>query len=60
MRTAERQLAAGATAEAAATLRAIPDILEVLNGKPIEGVATRRLASLRARLREDALLRRAA
>ena len=60
MRTADRQLAAGATAEAAATLRAIPDILEVLNGRPIEGVATRRLASLRARLREDALLRRAA
>jgi hypothetical protein len=60
MRTAERQLAAGATAEAAATLRAIPDILDVLDGRNVQGVATRRLSSLRARLRIDPRPRRAA
>ncbi|MFM7208071.1 MAG: glycosyltransferase [Planctomycetaceae bacterium] len=60
MRTAERQLAAGATAEAAHTLRSIPDILDVLHGRSVEGVATRRLAALRARLRSDGRERRAA
>lgn len=60
IRTAERQLAAGATAAAAATLRAIPDILDVLDGKAVQGVATRRLALLRARLREEPVLRRVA
>lgn len=60
MRTAERQLAAGATAEAAATLRVIPDLLDVLDGGAAAGVATRRLASLRARLRSNPALRRAA
>ena len=60
IRTAERQLAAGATAAAAATLRAIPDILDVLDGRAVQGVATRRLASLRARLRDEPILRRVA
>jgi hypothetical protein len=53
-------LAAGATAAAAATLRAIPDILDVLDGRAVQGVATRRLALLRARLRDEPILRRAA
>jgi hypothetical protein len=60
MRTAERQLAAGATPAAAATLRAIPDLLDVLDGRIVEGVATRRLAALRARLRDKTVLRRVA
>jgi hypothetical protein len=60
MRTAERQLATGATPAAAATLRAIPDLLDVLDGSSAEGAATRRLAALRARLRDTAVLRRVA
>lgn len=60
MRTAERQLANGCTSEAAATLRAIPDLLDVLDGRAAQGVAARRLAALRARLRTDHDLRRAA
>jgi hypothetical protein len=60
IRTAERQLASGATAAAAATLRAIPEILDVLDGRSIEGTSVRRLASLRARLGDQSALRRAA
>ena len=55
IRTAERQLAAGASDAAAATLRAIPDLLEVLSGQSVSGVASRRLASLRSRLRQKAM-----
>ncbi len=60
LRTAERQLAAGAVTEAGVTLRAIPELLDALDGRPIELVASRRLAALRARLRDSDALRRAA
>jgi len=60
MRTAERQLAAGAATDAADTLRAIPDLLDVLDGGTAPSDATRRLASLRARLRSSVGLPRAA
>ncbi len=60
IRTAERQLAAGASDAAAATLRAIPDLLEVLSGQSVSGVASRRLALLRSRLRQEAPTQRAA
>ena len=61
MATAARTIRrTGATAAAAATLRAIPDILDVLDGRAVQGVATRRLASLRARLRDEPILRRVA
>lgn len=51
IRTAERQLAAGDTAAAAATLRAIPDLLEAAEGHAADGVPHHRIAQLRARLR---------
>lgn len=60
IRTAERQLAAGDTAAAAATLRAIPDLLEAAEGHPTDGVPHRRIAQLRARLRGGGRWRRAA
>jgi glycosyltransferase involved in cell wall biosynthesis len=60
IRTAERQLAAGDTAAAANTLRAIPELLEAAEGHPTEGVPHRRIALLRARLRGGPPLRRAA
>jgi len=51
IRTAERQLAAGDNAAAAATLRAIPDLLEAAEGHATDGVPHHRIALLRARLR---------
>lgn len=59
IRTAERQLAAGATAGAAATLRAIPEILDVLDGRPMAMSSIRRLTLLRERLRQQPLRRAA-
>jgi glycosyltransferase involved in cell wall biosynthesis len=60
IRTAERQLATGDTTAAAATLRAIPELLEAADGHVMDGVPHRRIAQLRARLRGEAPLRRAA
>lgn len=51
IRTAERQLAGGDTAAAAATLRALPDLLEAADGRSTDGVPHHRIAQLRARLR---------
>ena len=45
---------------AAAPLRAIPDRLEVRSGQSVSGVASRRLALLRSRLRQEAPTQRAA
>jgi glycosyltransferase involved in cell wall biosynthesis len=50
IRTAERQLAAGATAAAASTISAIPDLIGLSGGEPLDGSAARRLAMLQSRL----------
>jgi len=60
IRTAERQLAAGDTAAASATLRSIPDLLEVAGVHATDGVPHHRIAMLTARLRGDDPRRRAA
>lgn len=60
IRTAERQLAAGATAAAASTLDAIPDLLGLAAGTRLDSSTARRLAMLQARLGSDGPMRRAA
>jgi glycosyltransferase involved in cell wall biosynthesis len=60
IRTAERQLAAGATAAAASTIRAIPDLLGLAVGEPLDGSTARRLAILRSRVGDGIVTRRAA
>jgi len=58
MRTAERQLEAGAAAAAADTLRTVPVILDLVEGEALDIAASRRLSVLHARL--DHRRRRAA
>lgn len=60
IRTAERQLAAGAPAAAAGTIGAITELLDLAADEPLDGSAARRLAILRARLGDGGPLRRAA
>lgn len=61
LRTAKRQLSAGATGAAADTLRAIPDLLDLVGGSAAEGFAAQRLSILQARLDDGPLtVRRAA
>ncbi|MFM8734652.1 MAG: glycosyltransferase [Pirellulales bacterium] len=50
LRTAKRQLAAGATAAAADTLRSLTDLFDVLDGEPPTMTATRQLAAIRSRI----------
>lgn len=50
LRTAERQLAAGAAAAAADTLRSLTDLFDMLDGVPPAVSATRRLATMRSRI----------
>ena len=60
LRTARRQLAAGATRAAADTLRTIPDLLDLIDGGPSDCAAVRRLAVLQTRLVDSQLAVRSA
>ncbi|MCE9629428.1 MAG: glycosyltransferase [Planctomycetia bacterium] len=60
LRTARRQLAAGANGAAAETLRAIPDLLDLIDGGLADRSAERRLAVLQMRLDDDQLAGRRA
>ncbi len=60
LRTAERHLAAGSLSDAGATLRSVPELLEALDGRPVEAFASRRLAAFRTRLRDGDTIRRVA